>query len=260
MRAPPGVLGEIVDRTRNDLAVREGRVPIATLAARAESATHDFAATLARPGLNLIAEFKPRSPSRGPIRPDASVEDVARLYAPYAAAMSVLCDRPWFGGGFDVLARARAATDLPLLCKDFVVGRYQVYEARVAGADGILLMASVLDDDELSELLALVRSLSMEALVEVHDRQELDRVLRLGPRIVGVNSRDLRSLEIDLGRMCDLLDDVPDGVVRVAESGLSRPEDIERIRGRANAALIGSAFMAAADPVAKIEELGWRRS
>jgi len=270
------VLDRIVARTRTDLEARKAKVPLEALRERAVPTSRDFAGALAgeipnplvarpyrarQPGrtdrLSLIAEYKPKSPSRGPIRPDAQPEDIARIYERYASAISVLCDTPFFGGGYDLLARMRDTTTIPLLAKDFVVDDYQVYEARVHGGDAILLMVSVLAEPGLCRLLELARSLGMEPLVETHDDAELEVALRVGARVIGVNSRDLRTLAIDLPRARERLGRVPSECVRVAESGLEKPEDVEAIRPFANAALIGSSLMSAPDPAARIEELGW---
>lgn len=265
------VLDRIVTRTRTDLEARKAKVPLEALRERAVPTSRDFAGALVRTGvwspesgvrrgrsgLSLIAEYKPKSPSRGPIRPDAQPEDIARIYERYASAISVLCDTPHFGGGYDLLARMRDTTSIPLLAKDFVVDDYQVYEARVHGGDAILLMVSVLAEPELARLLELARSLGMEPLVETHDDAELEVALRVGARIIGVNSRDLRTLAIDLPRARERLERVPSECVRVAESGLEKPEDVEAIRPFADAALIGSSLMSAPDPAARIEELGW---
>ncbi len=249
------VLHRIVARTRADLDARRG--PLEALPTP-PAPPRDFAGALeAADGLALIAEFKPRSPSKGAIRPDASPEDVARLYRRHAHAMSVLCDAPFFGGGYPTLARVRAVTDLPLLAKDFVVDAYQLHEARAHGADAVLLMASVLPPAELEALLAQARALGMAALVEVHDAHELGVAVEVGARVVGVNSRDLKTLSIDLDHAARLLDAVPAGRLRVAESGLTERAAVDRVRGRADAALVGSAIMAADDPAGFMEALGW---
>lgn len=251
------VLGRILARTRSDLAQRKASVPVEAVRERATLSTRSFAQALRTAPLSLIAEYKPKSPSRGPIRPDASPEDVVRAYSPYASAVSVLCDEPFFGGGYGVLSRVRAVTTLPLLAKDFVVDEYQVFEARAHGADAILLMASVLEEAALRHLLHLVRSLGMEALVETHDEAELEVALRAGAMVVGVNSRDLRTLEVDLGRARQRLQRVPTDRIRVAESGLRSRSDIEAVRTHADAVLIGSELISAPDPARRIEELGW---
>lgn len=259
---PTSVLGAIVARTRSDLAAREEARPLFTFEGSLQPAPRDFANALrGRRGTaqtpHLIAELKLRSPSRGAIRVDASPATVVPIYARYASAISVLCDAPFFGGGFDKLQASAALCDAPLLCKDFVVSRYQIAEARESGASGVLLMASVLDDDTLCALLAYARSLGMEALVETHDDDELSRALDAGASVVGVNSRDLRTLAIDFERMLTRLDRVPRDNVCVAESGVTAPEHVDALRGRSDAVLIGSALMAADDIESAIVSLGF---
>lgn len=251
------VLARIAERTRADLAARQAAAPLDLLRRRAERSPRDFAGALRGGTLSLIAEFKPRSPSRGAIRPNARPEEIAGVYDRYAAAISVLCDGPFFGGGYDLLARIRRATSLPLLAKDFVVDGYQVFEAREHGADAILLIVALLPEDALRELLGLARSLGMAALVETHDVHEIDVAVRVGSDVIGVNSRDLRTLGIDLPRARERLQRVPASCVRVAESGLDCRRDVDAVRDTADAVLIGSSLMAAPDPAARIEELGW---
>jgi indole-3-glycerol phosphate synthase / phosphoribosylanthranilate isomerase len=252
-----GVLDRIVARTRRDVAVRAERIPRAALEDRIEGTPRDFRGALAAPGLGLIAEFKPRSPSRGDLRPDAVPEEFAAAYRPYAAAISVLCDEPFFGGSREALGRIRAASGLPVLCKDFLVTPYQLIEARAAGADAVLLMVVLLDDAELRELRALARSLGMATLVEVHDATERARALDAGADIVGVNSRDLRTLDVDLARIEELADGLPAGVVRIGESGLHDRDDVARVAPLVDAVLIGTALMTSPDPAAAIEALGF---
>ena len=224
----------------------------------AAPAPRDFVGALTAPGLSLIAEFKPRSPSRGDLRPGSRPEDVAAHYRPYAAAVSVLTDGPYFGGSHALLSRMRAAVSVPVLNKDFVQSEYQLLEARAAGADAVLLMVSLLDDAGLRGLLGFARGLGLAALVEVHDRRELDRALATDARVVGVNARDLRTLEIDAAGAALLLADVPEDRVAVAESGVSTRGDVDALRGgRADAVLIGSTLMAAPDPSQAIESLGF---
>jgi len=253
----PDVLARIVERTRADVRERGRRTPLAELEARVDRSTGDLHAALAEPGLGLIAEFKPRSPSRGELRPGADPAAIARAYRPYAAAISVLCDAPFFGGSHEALAEVRRVSGLPVLCKDFVVTPYQVVEARAWGADGVLLMAALLDRDDLAALRDLAEDLGMAALVEAHDGAELDAALESGARIVGINSRDLHTLDVDLTRIEALVDRIPAGVVRVGESGVHSPDDVGRLRGRVDALLIGTELMTAEDPAARIEALGW---
>jgi indole-3-glycerol phosphate synthase len=217
-----------------------------------------FAAALARPGtISVIAEHKRRSPSRGAIREDLAPADVARRYeAAGAAALSVLTDEPFFGGQLGHLAEARSATRLPVLRKDFILDPWQVWEARAAGADAVLLIVAALEDAKLRALLAEARALGMDALVEVHDRGELGRALLAGARLVGVNNRNLRTLAVLLETSLDLAPAIPDDVAAVTESGIRSGSDLRRLRDAGfDACLVGEHLMAARDPGAALRDL-----
>ncbi len=214
-----------------------------------EVEVRDFIAALRRPGLAVIAEHKRRSPSAGAIRDDLVLEDVVAAYERGgAAALSVLTEGPNFGGSLDDLRRARAATSLPVLRKDFTVDAYQVHEAHAAGADAILLIVAALEDAQLAELHGLANQLGLAALVEVHDAGELERALALRPRLIGINNRDLTTLEVDLRRTFELRRAIPAGVTVVAESGFSGSEQLRDLaRARVDAVLVGEALMRSAD-------------
>jgi len=251
------VLDRIVERARGDLAGRMERLPLAELERRVRPSDRDFHRELAAPGLRLIAEFKPRSPSRGELQVGADPRRYARAYEGRAAAISVLTEGPHFGGHHGLLEVFREESSRPLLCKDFLVHPYQILEARCHGADAVLLLASLHEAPALRELLALARGLRMEALVEAHDAREIDRALEAGARVVGVNARDLRTLRIDPEATLPLLERIPRSALRVAESGVSRREQVEALRGVADAVLIGSALMEASAPEQALERLGW---
>lgn len=246
------LLDRIVHRTQEDLLARKSSCP--RLDPSPDLSPNPFVDALSGPELSLIAELKPRSPSRGPLRED--VGEAFPAYASRAHAASVLIDGPFFGGGLDLLQRARELP-IPRLAKGFFLDPYQVDEARTHGASAILLIARILDDERMASLLTHTRALGMEALVEVHTDQELGRALDVGASIVGVNARDLDTLEIDLDAARQRLDRIPGGVLKVAESGLERREDVDRVRGHAHAALIGHAFMTARDISGAMEALGW---
>jgi indole-3-glycerol phosphate synthase len=205
----------------------------------------------------VIAEHKRRSPSRGVIREDLEPADVARSYEEAgAAALSVLTDEPFFGGRIEHLIAAREATHLPVLRKDFVVDPWQVWEARAASADAVLLIVAALRDGELEHLINLAGEAGMDALVEVHDRGELDRARGAGARIVGVNSRNLKTMEVSLETALSLVADIPGGLVTVAESGIRTGGDIRRLRQAGfHAFLIGERLMSAPDPGAALRSL-----
>jgi indole-3-glycerol phosphate synthase len=247
------VLDAILARTRERVATERSRLSLGPShpAVREAPPVRPFATALARPGrVNVIAEHKRRSPSRGAIREDLAPADVARAYeAKGASAISVLTDGPFFGGRMEHLVEARAACSLPVLRKDFVVDPWQVWEARAAGADAVLLIVAALADRELRDLLAVAGEAGMGALVEVHDRGELDAALAAGSRIVGVNNRDLRTLAVSLETSLALAPAIPDGVVAVAESGIRTGADVRRLREAGfDAFLVGEHLMAAPDP------------
>ncbi len=252
LRRPPGVLGEILDRTVAELPGLVAGPP-------APGPRRDFVGALRAPGLSLIAEVKPRSPSAGALRPALDVAAVCAAYAPHAQAVSVLVDGPHFGGSFALLAQVRARVPCPVLAKGFFVDERQIDAAAAAGADAVLLMAALLAPARLGALRAHARSRGLAALVEAHDATELAEVVASGATVVGVNSRDLATLRIDRARGRALLATVPDDRVRVAESGLHSKADVDAVRGLADAVLIGSAFMAAPDIAARIVAMGLGR-
>jgi indole-3-glycerol phosphate synthase len=247
------VLDRIVARTRVRVDEEKARRPLDALvtAAREAGEARPFAAALARSGrVNVIAEHKRRSPSKGAIREDLVPADVARAYeAAGAAALSVLTDVAHFGGALDHLVEARRAVALPVLRKDFVVDPWQVWEARAASADAVLLIVAVLTDTELSGLLSTARKTGLAALVEVHDRRELERAVAAGAEVIGVNNRDLRTLEVSLETALRLADSIPDGTVAVAESGIRTGADVRRLRAAGyDAFLVGEHLMSSPDP------------
>jgi indole-3-glycerol phosphate synthase len=262
------VLDEILAHKREEVAQAKRALAPAELAERARAATEPtrgFRATLARaPRPRIVAEIKRRSPSRGEIRRDFDPAACAKAYAESgAAAISVLTDARYFGGHPDHLAIVRRSAGLPILRKDFVVDAYQVDEARLLGADAVLLIAAAFAPEarerELARLRERAQALGLDALVEVHDRPELAAALASGADLVGVNNRDLRTFAVDLATTERLAGGLPEGVLLVAESGIHGPEDIARLEAAgADAFLVGEALMREADPGAALRQL--RRS
>jgi indole-3-glycerol phosphate synthase len=249
----PNVLDTIVERKRKEVALQRERVPTAALEGRLATASpvRDFFAAVSRPGaINLIAEFKRKSPSAGEIRPGATVEDVVRGYAAAgAAALSVLTDGWDFGGSLIDLEAARIAVPLPTLRKEFIVDRYQVIEARAHGADAVLLIAECLDDCHLRGLYREILDLGMTPLVELHDADQLPRVIDLGATLVGINNRDLKTMTTDIDHVLRLRDRVPADVVLVAESGIKTRADVERLQAAGiGAMLVGESLLGQPDP------------
>jgi len=260
VKTADGVLGRIVARTRERVLARRREMPLDRIIVSAPTPTgrRPFAPAISRPGkVNVIAEFKRRSPSRGVIREDLHPVSVAQAYeVAGAAALSVLTEEQFFGGSMEDLREARAATLLPTLDKDFVVDPYQVWDAWYAGADAVLLVVAALEDRELDELLATAGEAGLDALVEVHDEPELRRALRAGARIVGVNNRDLTTMAVDLGTSLALAPLIPDDVVAVAESGIRGPGDVRRLRDAGyDAVLVGEHLMSEIDPGRALETI-----
>jgi indole-3-glycerol phosphate synthase len=249
------VLDDIVAGVREDLAERRSALSEADLieAVRSLPAPRDPMPAFRSPGLSVIAEVKRRSPSKGAL---ADIPDPAALAAAYAAggadAISVLTEQRRFGGSLDDLRAVRAAVETPVLRKDFVVTGYQLLEARAAGADLVLLIVAALPGGLLAELHDQARSLGLTVLTEVHDEQEVGRALEVGADLVGVNARNLKTLDVDrdtFARLVSLLPDGPDGVVKVAESGVSGPEDAARYADEgADVVLVGEALVRNGDP------------
>jgi len=249
-----GVLEGIVAATREEVARRKAAVPVDELERAGHQRLIDgtvrpFAPALARPGLSLIAEHKRRSPSAGAIREELELEVIVRAYERGgASALSILTDGPSFGGSLEDLRAARTAVPVPILRKDFILDPYQVAESLAAGADAILLIVAALADDQLERLHAHAVSLGLAALVEVHDRRELERALEAGAQVIGINNRDLSTFEVDVRRTHELLPLIPAGKLVVAESGFRNRAQIEELEAAGvDAVLVGEALMRSPD-------------
>jgi indole-3-glycerol phosphate synthase len=258
------ILETILKRKAAEVAERSKRYALADMCADVDAMVpaRDFSAQIrARITAGhaaVIAEIKKASPSKGLLRADFDPAAIAASYQRGGAAcLSVLTDHDFFQGCEDDLRQARAACDLPVLRKDFIIDPYQVYEARLLGADCILLIVAALDEDSLRTLARLADALTLAVLVEVHDRAELERALRLPPTVlIGINNRNLRTFETDLQVTLDLLDAIPDDRLVVTESGIHRPEDVTLMRAHnVDTFLVGEAFMRAADPGAELRHL-----
>jgi indole-3-glycerol phosphate synthase len=247
------ILDKIIAHTREVVRAAEAARPQNSL--EAAHTPRDFVAALKREHVALIAEVKHASPSRGILIDPFDPVAIARMYAENgAAAISVLTDEEFFKGHLDYLSQIRAAVDVPLLRKDFTISPYQIYEARAAGADAILLIVAALDDSLLADLHALALELGLAALVEVHDESELERALKINPPLIGINNRDLRDFSVDLGLCARLSERVPAGAVLVGESGIKTADDVKTL-GRVHASLVGETVVTAADRTAKLREL-----
>lgn len=248
-------LDRIVERTRaripNEPADRAGAQRVAS-----QRVAFAFSTALKRDGVNVIAEIKSASPSAGSILPDPDVESIARDYARGgAAAISIVTEPEFFSGSRDWIARAKSA-GLPVIMKDFVVESSQLMNGIAAGADAILLLASLLDGRRIAEFISLLDAYGCDALVEVHDENELQRAIDGGARLIGVNNRNLRDFKVDLATSETLAQQMPAGVVKVAESGIKTRADVDRLRAAGfNAFLVGESLLRQSDRVAAVGEL-----
>lgn len=254
------ILDTILEETAFELDRRMRSMPPSRLERALASCepTRDFTGALKGEGPlpSVIAEVKKASPSKGVLREEFYPVEVASAYeAGGAAAVSVLTNERYFQGRLEYLSIIRRFVGLPLLRKDFIIHPYQVTESRVAGADAVLIIASVLDDDILEECLGSARSLGLHPLVEVHTASELKRALGLGAKLIGINNRDLRTFKVDIETTFKLMGQVPEGVVVVSESGIQSKDDLLRLKeAGVHAVLVGETFMTAKDVRAKVQE------
>lgn len=251
------ILAQIVERRRESISHRKRVLPDVALKIAVEkksSPVRDFATALTRAGLNVIAELKKASPSRGLLRADYQPAKIApQLESRGAAALSVLTEEDFFQGSLADLKDVAKSTHIPVLRKDFIIDPWQVWEARAANADAFLLIAAILDDFKLRELLELGRQLGMEALVEAHSEEELKRAIEAGATIIGINNRDLKSFDVRLETSLELVELLPEECIAVSESGIRTHTDLLRLREAGfNAFLIGEHLMTKPDPAATL--------
>ena len=253
------VLNKIMAQKRDEVRLRRRSLPLSSLEKliTQRQAPLDLADALGGAPVRLIAEVKQASPSRGVLRPDYNPVELAKEYAlGGAAAISVLTEVNYFGGSLDHLAAIREAVSLPLLRKDFIFSPYQVYESRAYGADALLLIVAILEQEQLEGLLSLSHSLGLKCLVEVHNEDEVDRALRSGAKIIGINNRDLTTFDVDINTTRRLRPLLPPEQIVVSESGIGSRRDVEKLKEwEANAVLIGEALVTADDIQTKMREL-----
>lgn len=263
MSNTPDILKKIIQRKQQEISDRKQAIAELSLIELAHEASpvrgfvDSMRQTIAAGDPAVIAEIKKASPSKGVIRENFKPAEIAKSYQQGGAScLSVLTDIDFFQGSDDYLKQARAACDLPVIRKDFIVDSYQVYEARAMGADCILLIVAVLSDEQMASLYTLARELGMDVLIEVHDADELQRSLPLGADLVGINNRNLRTFETSLDATLDLLDEIPENRIVVTESGIHSVDHIKLMRDhQVNAFLVGEAFMRAEDPGAELKQL-----
>lgn len=263
MSKTPDILQKILQRKSEEITEAVAKESLIDLSKRAENALpvrgfiQSIENKIAAGKAGVIAEIKKASPSKGVMRENFVPAEIAQSYEKGGAAcLSILTDVDFFQGATDYLIQAREATNLPVIRKDFIIDSYQVYEARAMNADCILLIVSALGDAMMNELLALAHHLDMDVLMEVHDREEMERAIMSGARLIGVNNRNLRTFDVSLQTTLDMLDMLPEDRILVTESGIHVPEDVKLMRdNNVNAFLVGEAFMRADEPGEKLAEL-----
>ena len=255
----PSILNVIAVRKRQDLALRKTQISEESLRNRVRATDLNLEAALRKDHPSFIMECKRRSPSQGELREDFNLDAIVDSYIPFADAISVLTDEPFFGGSFNDLSHVRARTNAPILCKDFILEPYQILEARLHGADGVLLMLSLLDDASWKRCHALAKSLNMSVLTETHTREEMQRAIDLGASLIGVNNRDLHTLRVDLSTSHRLSDMVPKDRVLISESGIKTHDDVKSLAHRFDGFLVGTSLIKSDSLDEKIRELLFSR-
>ncbi len=253
------ILDRIVEKTRESLLQRIKARPLAEVQSLAfkSGLPRDFAGAIRKPGINVIAEIKRASPSKGWLNESLDVGKTALAYeAGGASALSVLTEAAFFHGSFSDLDHARSAADIPVLCKDFILTPYQVFEARMHKADAVLLIVALLEEGALRELIEIARSLNMVPLVETHDENEVRKAVACGARVVGINNRNLTDFSVDLNTTVRLRPGIPAGKIVVSESGIRTREDVNVLeKAGVNAILVGEALVTSSDPASEIRKL-----
>lgn len=254
------ILSKIIEEKRSEVEKRKDSLSLAELKGSIRdpfTGRLDFKKTVSGEGINLIAEVKKKSPSRGILRKDFRPVEIALDYAVAgAAALSVLTDEKFFGGSLSLIKEVKKEVSLPVLQKDFIIDEYQIYEAKSKGADAILLIADILSDEQMSRFLGIAKSLGMDALCEIRSEEDLEKALNAGAEIVGINNRDLHDFKVDIETTPRLIRHIPHGKIIVSESGIKTYRDVMYLKSLGvNAVLIGEAFMTAADITAKVREI-----
>ena len=251
----PAILTEIVANKKEELKIRKSKAPLSGIEKLVTAGNGSFASALRGNDLKLICELKPKSPSAGVLQASPDIGKILSQYNKYASAISVLTDEKYFGGSLQLLTEVVNQSKRPVLCKDFIVDIYQCFEARQAGAQAVLLIVKILEDQLLSDLHQTIVSLGMTAVVEVQNKSELDRALRLMPEVILINNRNLETFDIEFGTTIELAPQIPDNIIRIAASGVSEKSDIERLIHCCPNFLVGSSLMSAPDLGTKLEEL-----
>jgi indole-3-glycerol phosphate synthase len=254
------ILSHIIEEKEKEVSGKKDKIPLTDLKsalAKFSVSRLDFKKAVSQEGMNLIAEIKKKSPSRGILRKDFKPVEIALDYAVSGAkALSVLTDGKFFGGDITIIMSIKKEVNLPVLEKDFIIDEYQIYEARLAGADAILLIADILSMDQLRRFTDISRQLGMDAVCEVHTEEDLAKALEINAQIIGINNRNLQDFEVDLQTTPRLIRHIPHGTITISESGIKSYEDVMYLKSLGvNAVLIGETFMTAGDIISKVREV-----
>lgn len=249
------MLNKIIENKRKEVEISKRKIPLSSFKSKLGNSTRDFKKALSENKLNLIAEFKRNSPSGNVRNNEFNTKKIINIYNKYADAISVLTDNKFFSGSLKDIRKVSSLTRLPILRKDFIIDEYQIYEARLHNADAVLLIASVLSKEQIDDFIEIASDYNMDCLVEVHTEDELGKVLDTKTRIIGINNRNLDTLEIDLNTTLKLADKIPLGRIIISESGINNLKYIKKIKNKVNAILIGSFFMNSSNLEANMEKI-----
>ena len=249
------MLSKIIENKRKEVELAKKSMPLDSFKPKIQKSSKDFKKAISKNKLNLIAEIKRSSPSHNKINSELDLNNIVDIYAKYADAISVLTDKKFFDGSLEDMKLVSNLTSLPILRKDFIIDEYQIYEARCFGADAILLIASVLSLDEINNFIDIAESLNMDCLVELINKEELDKVLSSKAEIIGINNRNLDTLKIDLNTTLKLMNQIPDDKIIVSESGITSKDYLEKIKSKVNAILVGTLFMKSENPEYEIKKI-----
>lgn len=249
------MLKQIIENKRKEVEFNKKNNPLSSFKNKIVNSNRDFKKAVSKNKLNLIAEFKRNSPSKNINEKEFNIKNIITIYNQYADAISVLTDNKFFSGSLEDMKKASKLTKLPILRKDFIIDEYQIYEARFYGADAVLLIASILSKEQINHFIDVAKSLNMNCLVEVHNEEELSKVSDSKAEIIGINNRNLSTLEIDLNTTLKLINKIPFGKIIVSESGIKDNDYVNKIKNEANAILVGSALMNSANLEENIKDI-----
>ena len=238
------MINEIIENKKKEIEENKKNLPLDSFKDKLENSAKDFKGALSKNKLNLIAEFKRNSPSKNIVNQDLDMKKIIEIYNKHADCISVLTDKKFFDGSLEDMKTVSKLTNLPILRKDFIIDEYQIYESRCYNADAILLIASILSKEQIKNFIEIAKDYDMDCIVEIHDDEELNKIINIkNIEIIGINNRNLDTLEIDTDTTLKLADKIPKDKIIISESGISSKDDVEKIKDNVNAILVGSLFM-----------------